>query len=104
MKPSRTTVKLFVIFSLAGFFLAATTRTANTYPLYVNRAKQLGYPAQNCTYCHTLPRGGIGHNERGRWLVDEKKRRKANSVDVAWLSDYKSASKSTAKGKARRKG
>jgi mono/diheme cytochrome c family protein len=98
MKPSRTIAKLFIIFSVAALFLTATTRTANTYPLFVNRAKQLGYPAQNCTYCHTQARGGIGHNERGRWLIAEKGRRRANSVDVAWLSNYKPA----AKGKARR--
>ena len=85
-------------------FLASTIPTANTYPLFVNRAKQLGYPAQNCTYCHTTPRGGIGHNDRGRWLIAEKTRRKANSVDVAWLSDYKPATRTTPKGKSRRKG
>lgn len=101
MKPPRTTVKLFVTLCFAVIFLAATTRTVSTFPLFVNKAKQLGFPAQNCTYCHTSPQGGVGHNARGRWLIAEKARRGAASVDIAWLKGYKAAAATT---KARRKG
>jgi hypothetical protein len=54
-------------------------------PLMV-KAKEKGYPAQSCQYCHgaTLP----ALNERGAWLAAEKKRQKAEAVDVDWLRDY----------------
>ncbi len=55
------------------------------------KAKALGYPAQNCLYCHNekLPKkGAVTHNERGKWLLAEKDKRKAKEVDVSWLKDY----------------
>ena len=32
-------------------------------------------------------------NEMGKWLVDQKKERKAKEIDVAWLKDYKPKAK-----------
>ncbi len=55
------------------------------------RAKQLGYPVENCLYCHNeeLPKEGAAtHNERGKWLIAEKQRRKAKEVQADWLKDY----------------
>ena len=55
------------------------------------KAKALGYPARSCLYCHgeKLPKkGAMTHNDRGRWLLAEKERRKAKEVDPAWLKDY----------------
>lgn len=55
------------------------------------KAKGLGYPAQNCLYCHgeKLPKkGAVTHNERGKWLIAEKEKRKAKEVDAAWLKGY----------------
>ena len=52
---------------------------------------KLGFPAENCTYCHVakLPKkGAVTYNDRGKWLVDQKDSRKAKEVDVAWLKDY----------------
>jgi hypothetical protein len=28
------------------------------------------------------------HNERGKWLVEQKAQKKAAEVDPAWLKDY----------------
>jgi len=55
------------------------------------KAKELGYPAQNCLYCHgeKLPKkGAVTQNARGQWLVGEKVKRKAKELDVSWLKDY----------------
>jgi hypothetical protein len=44
-----------------------------------------------CQYCHNekLPKKGAStNNDRGKWLVAEKEKRKAKEVDVAWLKDY----------------
>lgn len=55
------------------------------------KAKELGFPAQNCLYCHNekLPKkGAVTHNERGKWLIGEKQKRKAKAADIAWLKEY----------------
>jgi ketosteroid isomerase-like protein len=43
--------------------------------------------------------GGPPWNERGKWLIAEKSRRKADAVDVEWLTDYKPGSKTPATAK-----
>lgn len=56
------------------------------------QAKDAGFDATSCTYCHNekLPKKGAAtHNDRGKFLVAEKAKRKANEVDVNWLKDYK---------------
>ena len=54
-------------------------------------AKAMGMPAANCQYCHEdkLPKKAAHKvNERGQYLVDQKEKRKAKEVDVAWLKEY----------------
>jgi hypothetical protein len=55
------------------------------------KAKELGYPAQTCQFCHNekLPKkDAVSHNARGQWLLAEKAKRKAKEVDPSWLKDY----------------
>jgi mono/diheme cytochrome c family protein len=55
------------------------------------RALQLGISTHNCVACHggKLPRKGPAlFNPRGRWLLEEKARQKAERVDVTWLKAY----------------
>ena len=56
------------------------------------KAKELGIAGvQNCQSCHAekLPKKGASTlNDRGKWLMAEKDKRKAKEVDVAWLKDY----------------
>jgi hypothetical protein len=68
---------------------AALAPTINAKPEFLAKAQELGYPAQDCTYCHTKPTGGAGWNARGNWLRGQKKTRRAKDVDVSWLKDYK---------------
>lgn len=70
-----------VIVALAGQSLG--------YPPLLAKAKKFG--AKDCTFCHVDPEGGPPWNERGQWLIKEKERRKADTVDVEWLADYKPA-------------
>lgn len=79
-------------------------------------AIKAGYPAQDCSYCHTfssdhmlekarqmgvnnlncgvchgkkLPKTGEAlYNGRGAWLVQRKLELKAERVEGAWLKDY----------------
>jgi hypothetical protein len=78
----------------AAFFWAgwmAFTSVSNATLPIQKKAKELGYPATNCQYCHVekLPKkGAVSHNERGQWLIAEKAKRGAKEVDPAWLKDY----------------
>lgn len=65
----------------------------SAHPQYLKDAKKLGYPAQNCTYCHVKATGGNPWNQRGLWLKAQKKERKAPAVDVSWLKNYQPETK-----------
>jgi hypothetical protein len=55
------------------------------------QAKGAGQAATNCLFCHNekLPKkDAFTHNDRGKWLVAEKDKRKAKEVDGSWLKDY----------------
>jgi len=101
--------------SIAALGLVLMTPAARATVEMQNQAKKLGYPLKNCLYCHASPHAiekmketaqainmSDGNclqchgadipttlNDRGRWLVAEKTRRKADEFDMAWLKDYK---------------
>jgi hypothetical protein len=73
-----------------GAFLAASGSAYATMPLQ-KKAKEAGFPAAGCTYCHVekIPtKAQNTYNDRGKWLMAEKGKRKAAAVDPAWLKDY----------------
>jgi hypothetical protein len=76
--------KRLVIFSALGVVLSAGSLMA--YQAYMAKAKKFG--AEDCLFCHVQENGGVGWNERGDWLIDEKAKRKAEKIDVDWLVDY----------------
>jgi len=90
MKKSGSRVGLIgILVFWAGWILLNGTSSA-TLPIQ-KKAKELGYDATNCQYCHVekLPKkGAVSHNERGKWLLAEKAKRGAKEVDPAWLKDY----------------
>lgn len=77
----------------AALVVALATPAAASPPM-IAKAKESGFPVQNCQYCHTskLPKKETFKpeelNERGKWLVSEKEKTKAKAVDVQWLKDY----------------
>lgn len=71
---------------IAGIVAALAGQTLGYPPLLV-KAKKFG--AKDCTFCHVDPDGGPPWSERGQWLIKEKERRGAETVDVEWLADYK---------------
>jgi ketosteroid isomerase-like protein len=66
------------------------------YPPFLAKSRKFG--AKDCTFCHVDPLGGPPWNERGKWLIAEKDRRKADVVDVEWLADYKPGKAGDKKG------
>jgi hypothetical protein len=73
-----------------GTWLGGAGVATATMPMQ-KKAKELGMPAANCQYCHEdkMPKKDAHKlNERGQWLVDQKEKKKAKEVDVAWLKDY----------------
>jgi hypothetical protein len=78
-----------ILLAWSGWMLLAGTSSA-TLPMQ-KKAKELGYPAENCLYCHgeKMPKkDSVTFNDRGKWLVAEKGKRNATEIDVAWLKDY----------------
>ncbi len=81
-------------FSIALALLTVMTGSAlktEAYPPFLRQASKYG--AKNCLFCHKEPSGGEGWNARGQWLIDEKDRRKADAIDIAWLEEYKEPEK-----------
>ena len=92
MKMNKAGVGLGMVtaFMVVGTWLGSTGVATATLPMQ-KKAKELGYPAANCQYCHVekLPKKGAStNNDRGKWLHEEKEKRKAKEVDPAWLKDY----------------
>ena len=55
------------------------------------QAKAAGVDVKNCQYCHvaTLPKKESHDlNDVGKWLVAEKDKKGAKTVDGAWVKDY----------------
>ena len=90
MKKAGSSLGLMVVLlTWVGGMLLSNTSTA-TLPLQ-KKAKEAGFPADNCLYCHNekLPKkGAVTHNDRGKWLIAQKEQKKAKEVDPAWLKDY----------------
>jgi hypothetical protein len=81
-----------VVAALAGVGTwVGGTGVANATLAHQKKAKELGYPAASCTYCHEdkLPKKDAHKlNDRGQWLHEQKEKRKAKEIDVAWLKEY----------------
>jgi hypothetical protein len=88
--------KLVAVVSVA-LVCAASAGPAIAEPPLVKQAKDQGFPAQNCQYCHVskAPKKEGWKpddlNERGKWLLTEKDKRKAKDIKVDWLKDYPGA-------------
>ncbi len=78
-------IKASIALTLTAVVLLGSTNT-QAYPPFVKQSARFG--AKDCTFCHTKPEGGEGWNKRGQWLMAEKDKRKADAVDVAWLSEF----------------
>ena len=89
----RVTVVAASVASGALLSLLASVPAGAT-PQMVSQAKAAGFPAQNCQYCHTVAmpkKEGFKPdelNERGKWLLSEKDKLKANEIKAEWLKTY----------------
>jgi hypothetical protein len=90
----RSLKRLGILVAGAYIALVALEATAWAKAAWLRQAKELGYPAQNCMYCHTvkLPKKQDFKveelNNRGKWLMTEKDKKKAKEIDLQWLKDY----------------
>src|SRR5215510_1071297 len=73
-------------------FLSASPAAAT--PQLLTKAKEGGYPAQNCQYCHVskVPKKDTFKvedlNDRGKFMMAEKDKQKAKDVSVDSLKTY----------------
>lgn len=80
-------IKVLVAVAFIASMIAALSTQTFGYPPFLVKARKFG--AKDCTFCHVDPEGGPPWNDRGKWLIGEKERRGAETVDVEWLADYK---------------
>jgi len=73
----------FAVIFVTGF-IALIASESVAYPPFLFKARKFG--AKDCTFCHINPEGGPPWNDRGKWLIQEKEKRKADQVDVEWLA------------------
>src|SRR5262245_51107282 len=83
VRTAKVALSIVFLCSVVGAFAGRSL----AYPPFLAKAKKFG--AKDCTFCHVDPEGGPPWNARGQWLIKEKERRGADSVDVEWLADYK---------------
>ena len=83
----------FVASGLALALVFGVTPRAHATMDMQKKAKAVGFAeSTNCLYCHNekMPKkGGVTNNERGKFLVAEKEKRKAQEIDFTWLKDFK---------------
>jgi hypothetical protein len=87
-KGSRLGLAAVLTAGLAGMLVVSTSSATMNMQ---KKAKELGFPAENCLYCHgeKMPKKeAVTYNDRGKWLMDQKAAKKAAEVDIAWLKDY----------------
>jgi hypothetical protein len=86
MRSPKPALALLVGMAVFG----GSTAAFATMPMQ-KKAKESGFPAENCMYCHVdkMPKkGAAAENDRGKFLVDQKTKKKATEVDVTWLKEY----------------
>jgi ketosteroid isomerase-like protein len=93
---NKVKVSIALIF-VAGLIISLAGQSFG-YPPFLAKSRKFG--AKDCTFCHVDPQGGPPWNDRGKWLITEKDRRKADIVDVEWLADYKPGKPGDNKGPA----
>jgi len=95
MERKETTVmKIISVFVFAILLIVGFVSTASASKDFLKDAKQFG--GKNCQFCHNgsgIPKDSKNLNDRGKWLVEQKKKHKAEKVEVSWLKDYKEADK-----------
>ena len=80
--------------TLVPLLVAGSAAIASADPSLVAKAKQGGFPAKNCQYCHVsaMPKKDTFKpddlNDRGKFLAAEKEKQKAAAVNVDWLKTY----------------
>lgn len=84
-------IKIALSVSLLAGVVASVATQSVAYPPFLAQAKKFG--AKDCRFCHINAEGGVPFNTRGKWLIAEKDRRHADTVDPAWLAGYKKSSK-----------
>jgi hypothetical protein len=85
--------KLIALASMVFVSVVSVLPVAATSQI-MKQAKDAGFPAQNCQYCHVTPMPKKEAfkpddlNERGTWLLGEKGKQKAKDVKGEWLKNY----------------
>jgi hypothetical protein len=82
-RPAFTLLAAFVAFGVCAAPLQAKLA-------WKKKATEFDPAVTSCIDCHTKekPKKNDPLNERGEWLVEQKKVKQAKDVDLSWLKDY----------------
>jgi cytochrome c553 len=78
-----------ITLSILGLALLAAVPAQAKLP-WVKKAQDMGFDnIKNCASCHVneKPKKGEKYNALGDWLMDQKAKKKAAEIDLAWLKD-----------------
>ena len=90
MRKAKTRLGAVAVLLFWSGWLLLTGASTATMAIQ-KQAKEASIAATNCQYCHIekMPKKGEAtHNDRGKWLIAQKDKKKAKEVDGAWLKDY----------------
>ncbi len=88
---------LTAIFLVAALLVSGINFSPNAYAtkeIYKAAKDKYGSEVKGCKHCHvkSLPKDNDHElNDLGKFLLKTKEEKKADSVDVAWIADYKPA-------------
>lgn len=84
--------RFIVVVAVMTGALAGSSPPAQAKAGDIKKAQALGFTdIKTCAACHINAKGGKELNARGQFLVDTKKEKGADAIDLAWLKDYKEA-------------
>lgn len=77
--------------TLLGVLVVASAVPASAKMPWVKKAAAVDASIKDCTACHAskAPKKGEALSERGKFLMEQKAKHKAEEIDFAWLKDYK---------------
>ena len=82
------------IATLGAGLVLLSALPASATPQLLTESKKAGMPAKNCQYCHTaaMPKKESFKpddlNDRGKWMMAEKDKKKSKDLKADWLKDY----------------
>jgi len=90
-------IKRLLQIGALGAFTALLCSPVQAKLAYNKKARAFDAGVTSCTSCHVneKPKKNEPMVERGKWLLEQKEKRQAKTIDLSWLKDYPANGKET---------